>query len=53
MSKPECMELNKYSLNLLRAVRQYVKPERDLAKWTGQPIFNFRIVRMGSLELTQ
>lgn len=42
-SKVPCMEMNIYNLNLFRAVRQFVKGERDQVRWYEQPTFSYKI----------
>jgi hypothetical protein len=51
MSKIPCMEMNIYNLNLFRAVRQYIKGERDQVRWHEQPVFNYKVIRPPSVEL--
>lgn len=52
-NKVPCMEMNIYNLNLFRAIRQYVKGERDQVRWNEQPTFSYKIQKLPSIDLVK
>ena len=52
-SKVANMQLGVYKLSLFRAVRQYIKCEKEyVSNWTRQPTFCYRVLRGGNLAMT-
>ena len=52
-AKVPCMNLNVYSLNLFRGIKQFLKSDRDLSLRNNMHLFNYRVVQSTSLNLIQ